>query len=111
MDNLNTYRFSCLYEAFTPAESRRLIEKTEVVHTPKHGSWLRMAECELSVLEKRVLTERVEREAALRERIDVWNADRNSRPMASTGGSRPAMPESSYDAYTRRVRHVETPGV
>ncbi|NOX58867.1 MAG: hypothetical protein GXP29_08425 [Planctomycetes bacterium] len=48
MDNLNTHRLSCLYEAFTPAESRRLIEKIEVVYTvvhmPKHGSWLNMAE-------------------------------------------------------------------
>lgn len=81
MDNLNTHRLSCLYEAFTPAESRRLIEKIEVVHTPKHGSWLNMAECELSVLEKQALGDRVESEAALRERIDVWNVDRNSRTM------------------------------
>jgi transposase len=79
MDNLNTHRLSCLYEAFTPAESRRLIEKIEVVHTPKHGSWLNMAECELSVLEKQALGERVESETMLRERIDVWNVDRNIR--------------------------------
>ncbi len=52
MDNLNTHRMSCLYEAFTPEATRRLIEKIEVVHTPKHGSWLKMAECALSVLEK-----------------------------------------------------------
>ncbi|MCP4592379.1 MAG: hypothetical protein GY842_16725 [bacterium] len=56
-----------------------LIEEIEVVHTPKHGSWLNMAECGLSVLEKQVLGERVESEAALRERADVWNADRNRR--------------------------------
>lgn len=79
MDNLNTHRLSCLYEAFSPAEARRLIERIEVVHTPKHGSWLNMAECELSVLEKQALGERVENKAALRERIAVWNADRNSR--------------------------------
>jgi len=53
MDNLNTHRLSTLYEAFEPAEARRLINKIEVVHTPKHGSWLNMAECELSVLEQR----------------------------------------------------------
>lgn len=79
MDNLNTHRMSCLYEAFAPAEARRLIEKIEVVHTPKHGSWLNMAECELSVLEKQALGERIENEAVLRERIAVWNADRNRR--------------------------------
>lgn len=79
MDNLNTHRMSCLYEAFAPVEARRLIEKIEVVHTPKHGSWLDMAECELSVLEKQCLGGRIADEATLRERIRVWNADRNSR--------------------------------
>jgi hypothetical protein len=59
MDNLNTHRMSCLYDAFTPQEARRIIEKIEVVHTPKHGSWLNMAECELSVLEKQCLGERI----------------------------------------------------
>ena len=79
MDNLNTHRMSCLYEAFTPEEARRIIEKIEVVHTPKHGSWLNMAECELSVLEKQCLGERIGDERALRERINVWNVDRNHR--------------------------------
>jgi len=79
MDNLNTHRLSTLYEAFEPAEARRLIDKLEVVHTPKHGSWLNMAECELSVLEKQALGERVESEATLREQIAVWNEDRNHR--------------------------------
>ena len=79
MDNLNTHRMSCLYEAFAPTEARRLIEKIEVVHTPKHGSWLNMAECELSVLEKQALGERVEDQTMLRERIAVWGADRNAR--------------------------------
>ena len=79
MDNLNTHRLSCLYEAFAPTEARRLIEKIEVVHTPKHGSWLNMAECELSVLEKQCLGERVADEKALRARIQLWNSDRNRR--------------------------------
>ncbi len=79
MDNLNTHRLSCLYEAFTPTEARRLIEKIEVVHTPKHGSWLNMAECELSVLEKQCLGDRIADEATLRTRIQVWNGDRNRR--------------------------------
>ena len=79
MDNLNTHRLSCLYEAFTPAEARRLIEKIEVVHTPKHGSWLNMAECELSVLEKQCLGERIGDQGTLRVRVHVWNGDRNHR--------------------------------
>ncbi len=79
MDNLNTHRLSCLYEAFAPPEARRLIEEIEVVHTPTHGSWLNMAECELSVLEKQCLGERVADESTLRARIQLWNSDRNRR--------------------------------
>jgi hypothetical protein len=79
MDNLNTHRLSCLYEAFPPEEARRIIDRIEVVHTPKHGSWLNMAECELSVLEKQCLGERISDEASLRQNVSVWNADRNNR--------------------------------
>jgi len=79
MDNLNTHKMSCLYEAFEPAEARRIIEKIEVVHTPKHGSWLNMAECELSVLEKQCLSDRIGDESTLRQRITAWNEDRNAR--------------------------------
>jgi hypothetical protein len=79
MDNLNTHRMSSLYEAFAPAEARRLIEKIEVIHTPKHGSWLNMAECELSVLEKQALGDRVADEAELGTRVNCWEADRNNR--------------------------------
>ncbi len=79
MDNLNTHRMSSLYEAFEPAEARRLIGKIEVVHTPKHGSWLDMAECELSVLEKQALGDRVGDETELRRRVNCWEMDRNQR--------------------------------
>jgi hypothetical protein len=79
MDNLNTHRLSCLYEAFAPEEARRLIEKIDVVHTPKHGSWLNMAECELSVLGKQCLNDRIGDEATLRERVRVWQNGRNTR--------------------------------
>jgi hypothetical protein len=79
MDNLNTHRMSCLYEAFPPEQARRIIEKIEVVHTPKHGSWLNMAECELSVLEKQCLSERIGDQASLGEKVSIWNADRNHR--------------------------------
>lgn len=78
MDNLNTHRLSCLYEAFAPAEARRIIERIEVVHTPKHGSWLNMAECELSVLGRQALGDRVGDEAELRRRVDAWQNDRNN---------------------------------
>ena len=83
-DNLNTHRLSCLYEAFAPEEARRIIEKIEVVHTPKHGSWLNRepacgCECELSVLEKQCLAERIGDEPTLRAKVSVWNEDRNNR--------------------------------
>ena len=79
MDNLNTHRLSSLYEAFEPTEARRLIERIEVIHTPKHGSWLNMAECELSVLGKQALGARVGDEAELRSRVTNWGVDRNQR--------------------------------
>ncbi len=79
MDNLNTHRLSCLYEAFEPTEARRLIEKVEPVHTPKHGSWLNMAECELSVLGKQALGERVSNETELTGHVTTWESDRNNR--------------------------------
>ncbi len=79
MDNLNTHRMGCLYQAFAPQEARRIVEKIEVVHTPKHGSWLNMAECELSVLEKQCLSDRIGDETTLRESVSIWNENRNNR--------------------------------
>lgn len=79
MGHLNTHRLSCLYEAFPPEVARRLIERVEVVHTPKHGSWLNMAECELSVLEKQAWSERVSDETELSEPTTAWESDRNNR--------------------------------
>ena len=59
MDNLNTHKFASLYEAFPPVEARRIIEKLEIHYTPKHGSWLNMAEIELSVLHRQCLKARI----------------------------------------------------
>lgn len=90
MDNLNTHRMSCLYDAFPPEDARRILEKIEVVHTPKHGSWLNMAECELSVLEKQCLGERMSDEATLRKSVSLWNQDRNQRSKTIDGQFRTA---------------------
>lgn len=79
MDNLNTHKMSCLYEAYAPEEARRIIQKIEVVHTPKHGSWLNMAECELAALQKQCLGDRIGNEEALRKRVAIWNEDRNNQ--------------------------------
>ena len=79
MDNLNTHRMSSLYEACPPAEARRLIAKIEVVHTPKHGSWLNMAECELSAMERQAIGGRVADQPTLRKCAATWESDRNGK--------------------------------
>lgn len=77
MDNLNTHGAASLYEAFDPAEARRLIEKLDVVHTPKHGSWLNVAEVELAALEKQSIGGRVPDRESLATRIKTWESERN----------------------------------
>jgi len=77
MDNLNTHKVASLYEAFAPAEARRLIEKLEIHYTPKHGSWLDMAETELSILTKQCLDRRIPDAATLIREITAWETPRN----------------------------------
>jgi hypothetical protein len=78
-DNLNTHKPASLYEAFPAPEARRLVEKFEWHYTPKHGSWLNMAEIELSALGRECLTRRIAQRATLRQQIDHWVAQRNRR--------------------------------
>jgi len=78
LDNLNTHSLASLYEAFEPAEARRIVEKLEIVHTPKHGSWLNVAEVELAVLEKQSISGRVPDEKQLQHRVKAWEKNRNS---------------------------------
>jgi hypothetical protein len=77
MDNLNTHTIASLYEAFEPAMARRLAEKLEIHYTPKHGSWLNMAEIELSVLSRQCIKDYFENTEQLAERISVWERKRN----------------------------------
>jgi len=77
MDNLNTHGPASLYEAFKPAEARRLIEKLEIVHTPRHGSWLNVAEVELAVMEKQSIGGRVPDRESLSTRTRAWEHERN----------------------------------
>lgn len=79
LDNLNTHTPASLYEAFAPSEARRLVERIEWVHTPKHGSWLNIAECELSAMSRQCLGERMGSTAELTERTRAWHGDRNAR--------------------------------
>ena len=76
-DNLNTHQLGSLYEAFDPAEARRIAEKLELHFTPKHGSWLNMAEIELSILQRQCLKQRMAEEETLRSAVRAWEADRN----------------------------------
>ena len=76
-DNLSTHKPASLYEAFPPAEARRLVERFEWHYTPKHGSWLNMAETELSVLSSQCLDRRISTRQMLIDEITAWEADRN----------------------------------
>lgn len=77
MDNLNTHKLASLYEAFAPTEARRLLERLEIHYTPKHGSWLNMAETELSVLARQCLKRRIADIATLTREVRVWEKQRN----------------------------------
>jgi len=79
MDNLNTHNVASLYERYPAGEARRLAERLEIHYTPKHGSWLDIAEIELSVLSRQCLNRRLETMEAMREEIRAWNSDRNNR--------------------------------
>lgn len=76
-DNLNTHSKGAFYEAFDPIEARRLAKKVEIHYTPKHGSWLNIAEIELSVLSRQCLARRIGTAAKLKEEISAWESERN----------------------------------
>ena len=77
MDNLNTHRTASLYEAFEPAKARELARRLEIHYTPKHGSWLNIAESELSVLSRQCLDRRIESAELLKSECQFWNVERN----------------------------------
>ena len=79
VDNLNTHVAAALYEAFPAAEARRLWRKLEVHYTPKHGSWLNMAEIELGILSRQCLRRRLPDLAGLTDETTAWARDRNAR--------------------------------
>jgi hypothetical protein len=81
MDQLNTHGVASLYAAFPPAEARRLAEKLEIHHAPKHGSWLNMAELELSVLARQCLEERMDNRERLAREITAWQRARNGHAV------------------------------
>ncbi len=81
-DNLNTHKIASLYEAFEPKEARRLTERLEIHYTPKHGSWLNVAEIELSVFTEQCLDRRIPDMATLQQEAKAWYRKRNARQKA-----------------------------
>jgi len=79
MDNLNTHCLASLYEAFAPSEARKLASRLEIHYTPKHGSWLNIAEIELSALSSQCLNRRIDSIEHMREEVAAWEQNRNNR--------------------------------
>ena len=82
LDNLNTHKPSVLYEAFPPAEAHRLANRFEFVYTPKHGSWLNVAELEFAALRRQSLGRRLGSMAELTAEVGAWQDERNAREVA-----------------------------
>ena len=81
LDNLSTHTLASLYEAFSAEEARRLARRFEFHHTPRHGSWLNMAEAELSVLSGQCLDRRIGDQATLKAEVAAWTAGRNAQQV------------------------------
>lgn len=77
MDNLNTHKLSSLYTAFRPEEARRIAERLEIHYTPKHGSWLDMAEIEIGIMARQCLDRRIPDQDSLKREIKAWQDKRN----------------------------------
>jgi transposase len=79
MDNLNTHKPASLYETFEPQEAKRLIDKLEIHYTPKHGSWLNIAEIELGVMIRQCLNRRIPDINELTQEVQAWVQERNTK--------------------------------
>ena len=82
MDNLNTHNVASLYETFAPCEARRLAERLEIHYTPKHGSWLNIAEIEFSVLKSQCLDRRIAELSTMQTEVATWEKNRNNMSKA-----------------------------
>lgn len=81
MDNLNTHSPASLYECYEPQEAKRIAEKLDIQHTPKHGSWLNMAEIEFSALSKQCLNRRIACQEELVKEVKAWECERNKKQI------------------------------
>ena len=78
MDNLNTHKAASLYKAFPPKEARRIIKRLEIHYTPKHGSWLDMAEIEIGVMSRQALAKPLPDMESFKEQVRIWTVKQNS---------------------------------
>ena len=104
MDNLNTHTIGSLYEAFDPATARALASRLEIHHTPKHGSWLNMAETELSILSRQCLDRRMDSKDFLTSEVATWEHERNSREWCRQSEGAPY--DYNYEQIQRWRRHA-----
>ena len=105
MDNLNTHHPASLYEAFEPAEARRIVKRLKFHHTLKHASWLNMAEIAFSALSRACLKRRNPDASAPQRQITAYETERNVAGVSpSTGGSAPRTPEPNSIAFTHALK-------
>lgn len=83
LDNLNTHTKASLYKAFPPVEAKRIADRITLEYTPKHGSWLNMAESEFSILSRQCLKRRIPNQEVLIKEIEAWQRDRNQKAMTT----------------------------
>ena len=105
MDNLNTHSPASFYKAFSPWEARRIIERLEIHYTPKHGSWLNMAEIEIGVLRRQCLDRRIADRETLREEVRPGRGDATKTGTRWIGVSPRRMRESSLNPYTLQYKN------
>jgi hypothetical protein len=111
MDNLNTHSPASFYEAFDPAQARALTERVEIHYTPKHGSWLNIAECEFSVLSRQCLDRRISEASELGAEVNAWQTTRNQTAnhidwQFTTTDARLKL-RRLYPAFLRQDEHQE----
>ena len=82
MDNLNTHSLASLYEAFVPSEARHIAERFEIHYTPKHGSWLNMAETEIGVMSRQCLSRRIPTRDEMAYQVKAWTCTKNSANLS-----------------------------
>ena len=97
MDNLNTHKWASLYKRFAPEEARRIVERLEIHYTPKHGSWLDMAEIELNVMTRQCLARRIDKIEIVQKELSAWEKERNNM------GTKISWQFTTEDARTKLI--------